>query len=232
MKRTSAKRITIGAGLGVLVLIASLWLLTRTLGNYDDPLYAGKSLDYWLTRLRSGDIAASNEAVSVVASRIIPQLTSTILQDTNDSSLRLFLIDALNGLPGVWINFSPASARRTGAASSIGQLGPAAKPAVPALIQALQGDDPSIHKAAISALGKIQSDPDVVIPLLIRCLDDPSVNDEAATALANYGPLARAAVPKLIPLLQAPDDDARLAARKALLKIDLEAAAKAGVQTN
>jgi hypothetical protein len=72
----------------------------------------------------------------------------------------------------------------------------------------------------------------VVIPLLISYLDDDNLNDEAATALGNYGSLARSAIPKILPLLHAADDDAQAAAQAALLKIDPDAAAKAGVKTN
>ena len=102
-------------------------------------------------------------------------------------------------------------------------MGPAAKSAVPALVQALKGKDTIVRGAAISALGKIHSDPEFVIPLLIGYLDDEGLNDEAALALANYGSLAKVAVPKIIPLLHAPDKDAQAAAAEALKKIDPEA---------
>jgi hypothetical protein len=54
--------------------------------------------------------------------------------------------------------------------------------------------------------------------------------DEAATAFGDYGRLAKEAFPKIVPLLEAIDDDARAAARAALKKIAPETAAKAGVK--
>jgi HEAT repeat protein len=87
-----------------------------------------------------------------------------------------------------------------------------------------------MHESAIKALGKIHSDPDVVIPLLIPYLTNDDLNDEAASALGDYGRLAEEAFPRIVPLLKAKDDDARAAARVALKKIDPEAAAKAGVK--
>jgi HEAT repeat protein len=133
------------------------------------------------------------------------------------------LVEALNGLPGVQIYYFEADSRRAFATVNIGELGPGAKSAVPALVQALKGKDAMVHEPALQALGKIHSEPDIVIPLLIGYLDDDNLNDEAALALANYGSLAKPAVPKIIPLLHAQDDDARAAALKALLKIDPEA---------
>jgi HEAT repeat protein len=86
------------------------------------------------------------------------------------------------------------------------------------LIEALKGKDSELHESAIKALRKIHSDPDVVIPLLVTYLDDENINDEAATALGNFGSLAKGAIPKIVPLLRAPDDDAQAAAREALEK--------------
>jgi hypothetical protein len=217
--RKHIKRISIGVLIGLAVFIGIVWLLSRTLGNHV-AFYAGQPIDYWQQQLNSHDSGASNQAFALINTRIIPQLVDQMFYDTNDSKLRLSLIEALNGLPGVQINFTPADARRSYAAGYLGILGPSAKPAVPALIQVLKGKDAGVHEAAISALGKIRSNPDVVIPLLITFLDDENLNDEAATALGEFGPLAKGAVPKILPLLHARDSDARQAAREALKKID------------
>ncbi len=205
------------------MLVGVVWLLALTLGNTPRDFYAGKPIQYWREQLDGRDVGASNEAFVVVNRRVIPQLIDTMFHETNDSNLRISLIETLNQLPGVYIYFTPAGGRRADAAQNIGGLGPAAKSSVPALIQVLKGKDAPVCEAAIQALGKIHSDPEVVIPLLIGYLDDDSVNDEAALALANYGSLAKAAVPKIVPLLHALDKDARVAAEKALKRIDPEA---------
>ncbi|MGH7967786.1 MAG: hypothetical protein ACREIC_03560, partial [Limisphaerales bacterium] len=70
---------------------------------------------------------------------------------------------------------------------------------------------------------QIHGEPDLVIPLLIAYLDDENLNNQAASALGNYGSLAKAAVPKIIPMLHAPDKDARVAAAAALKRIDFGA---------
>jgi HEAT repeat protein len=109
-------------------------------------------------------------------------------------------------------------------------LGPAAKAAVPPLVQAFKGKDARVRAAAVGALGKIHSDPDDVIPLLMGCLDDDDLNDHAALALGRFGALSKAAIPKLIPLLNGSGKEIRYAARVALKQIDPVAAAKAGVR--
>jgi hypothetical protein len=227
MKKNSIKRVAIGVLTGFVLLASAVWLLSRILGNTVPNLYAGKPIPYWRAQLNGHDQGASNEAFAIVNSQVIPQLTDRMFHDTNDSRLRLFLVETLNELPGVQINYFEAGSRRSSAAVNLGELGPPAKSSVPALIQALKGKDTMVHESAVVALGKIHSDPEVVIPLLTGYLDDDSVNDEAALALAEYGSLAKAAVPKIVPLLQAPDKDARVAGEVALKKIDPEAYANA-----
>jgi HEAT repeat protein len=224
-------RISIGVLVGMFIVVAGVWLLSRTLGNHD-TLYAyeGKSLNGWTQQLESHDAGASNQAYETLNRQIIPQLVDKMFHDTNDSTVRVSLIETLNGLPGVQINYAKAEARRSWAAGYLGRIGPPAKAVVPSLIQALKGSDAVLYEPAIRALGKIHSDPGVVIPLLIPYLTNDDLNDEAATALGNYGSLAKEAFPKILPLLHARDNDARAAARVALKQIDPEAAAKAGVK--
>jgi hypothetical protein len=222
-------RISLGVLSGLLVLAGVIWLLSLTLGDHAKP-YAGKPLGGWVQQLDSGDVGASNQAYAALNARIIPRLVDQMFHDTNDSKLRLSLIETLNSIPGVQINFTESAGRRSLAAHYLGSFGPPAKAAVPFLIRALKGPDVPLHEPAIKALGQIHSDPGVVIPLLIPLLTDDNLNDEAASALGNYGSLAKEAFPKIVPLLKAKDRDARAAARDALKKIDPEAAAKAGAK--
>jgi len=224
-------RISVGVFVGIAALAAIIWVLTKTLGNAQYPaLYAGNTMDYWSQQLYGHDVGASNAALAVVNSQLIPQFVDTMFHDTHDSSVRLSLIEVLNGLPGVQIQYEQADQRRAEAATCLGDLGPAAKSALPDLIKALKGKDAAIRGAAITSLGKIHSEPETVIPLLIPYLEDDNLDVAAASALAEFGSLAKSAVPKLLPLLHAKDDDDQAAAREALLKIDPDAAAKAGVK--
>jgi hypothetical protein len=220
MKINRLKHVALGMLVGIGVVVGMIFLPAKILGNSPRTVYAGKPIRYWEQQLTNRDAGAGNAAFSVVNAQVIPQLLDTIFHDTNDSRLRITLIDAL---PGVQIRFLPSETRRAYAARDMGFLGPAARSAMPVMLEALKGKDPAVRHAAVYVLGKTRCDPEVVIPLLIGYLEDDDLNEEAALALANYGRLAKAAVPKLIPLLSAPHKDSRTAAREALLKIDPEA---------
>jgi hypothetical protein len=225
-------RLLIQVLVGMMILSGMVWILSKTLGNAHYPtLYAGKTMEYWQQQLYGHDSASSNAAFVIVSTQLVPQLVDSMFHDTNDSSARLSLIKTLNGLPGVHIDYVEAADRRVEAVQDLGDLGAAAKSALPDLIRALKGQDAAIRAAAISSLGKIRSEPDTVIPLLIPYLEEDELDAPAAQALGEFGGLARPAVPKLLPLLQGKDKGERAAAREALLKIDPEAAAKAGIKT-
>lgn len=226
------KRILIGVVIGSAVLAGGIWVMIHTLGNYDDERYEGKPLSYWLEQAESREAATSNHARALLEALVIPQLTARMFCDTNDSSLRLGLIDQLNNLPGVQILYLPAESRRVRAANSLGDIGPRARAAIPDLIKALKGNDAAVQGPAANALGRIHSEPDKIIPMLIQCLDSPvqGVPEGAAEGLGEFGPLSKAAVPKLTELLKVRDKDLLRAVRSALKEIDPEAAAKAGVK--
>lgn len=233
VKRCSLKRrvgrIALGVVIGFGLLAGGVVGLVYTLGEHE-TLYEGKPIFQWIAQAQSKNAALSNSVNTVLNRTVIPQLTRTMFQDTNDSRIRLALIDYLNTLPNVSIFFRKADTRRADAAGMLGEFGPSARAAGPALLQALQGRDLAVRAAAAGALGKIQTDPATVIPLLIKYLDDEDLNSAAALALADYGPPAEAAVPKLIELSKLPDKDLRRAVTQALSKIQPAAAANAGMR--
>lgn len=222
-------RMFVAVAVGSGVVAVGIWVLIKTLGDHE-TLYHGKPLDYWAEQSNSGDTVAKNQARAILVKDIIPQLTEVMFHDTNDSRLRLTLVEKLNGLPGVNIYFTDAYGRRARAAASMGEFGLAASPAIPVLLQALKGKDAAVQGASIDALGKIHGEPDVIVPLLINYLDDSNLNSEAAEALGNFGSLAKTAVPKLIVLLKVMDKDLHHAVVQALRKIDPETAAQAGAK--
>ena len=105
-----------------------------------------------------------------------------------------------------------------------------------ALIAALQDSDRGVRISAASAFQFRNTHLDLVVPELARVLSDPdaSVRGNAATSLGNFGSAAKAAVPQLLQLLR--DTNSYVSgtvadrAAKMVLKIDPEAAGKAGVK--
>jgi HEAT repeat protein len=225
------KRILVGVVVGVAVLTFATWILIQTLGYHEDR-YQGRSLSYWIKQAETPEAAISNQARVVLESQVIPQLTAKMFSDTNDSSLRLSLIEKLNALPGVQILFIQADGRRAGVVTDLGDMGSRAKAAIPDLIKALKGNDSAVRGPAAKALGQIHCEPEKIIPLLVDCLNSPleGLPEGAARGLGEFGPLAQAAAPKLVELLKVPDKEMRAAAHSALMKIQPEAATQAGAK--
>jgi len=227
-KRLQGVILAMAAGLGLFVV--GIWHLSLGLGNAHETLYQGKPSSYWLAQLDSQNATASNQAIVVLNWQIIPRLTDEMVHDTNDSNFKMELIGCLNKLPGVTIYYSRAEDRRMRAAYELGEFGPAARTAIPGLIRAVKGNDLFSRNLAITALGNIHGEPEVVIPLLMSYLDDDNMNVVAAEALGKYGGRARAAVPRLIPLLKINDPEDLEVVQAALKNIDPEAAGKAGLR--
>jgi HEAT repeat protein len=102
---------------------------------------------------------------------------------------------------------SPEAALRPSAAQGLAERGPAALPAVGALLQtSLRDADAAVRLAAV-ALSRIDRREKAVVPLLVRALKegDDAQRWIAADCLAEIGPSADAAVPVLEELLKDPN---------------------------
>ena len=104
-------RIIISVATGLVGLAIGLFVFARSLGD-QEIRYQGKSFSYWCEELGSAELTSSNRASAIRNDVIIPQLTNLVLSDTNDSRLRVALVEALNGLPGLPIDFTCADGRR------------------------------------------------------------------------------------------------------------------------
>lgn len=224
------KRIVVAVIIGMAICAGGIWLLAKIIEDRPS-LFRGRPLNYWIAQAESHDAVASNQAREFLTAEVVPLLIDKMLHDYADSRLKAALVEQLDGLPLISVNYSPAPGRRALAASELGELGPLAKAAIPSLIQVLKSQDHGARIPAANALGEIHSDPDLVIPALIGCLDDKldDLPEAAAAALAKFGAQSKAAVPKLVKMLSDKEDDVRAAAAEALKKIDPDAA-KAGVK--
>lgn len=226
------QRVLIGVpvSIGVLagVILVMIWSVKERPVRYD-----GKPMEGWLQDLNGQDATVSNLASAELSAQIIPQLTNQMFLDTQDSHLRMKLIELLNELPGVELQYEPALYRRAAAARRLGDIGPLAQLAVPALLQALTAGDSVVRSRAAESLGRIHTDAGHVVPALVNSLSDTNseVRASAAEALSGWGKEAQPAVPRLVQLLDDRSDrDLMTAVREALKQIDPDAAAKAGVK--
>jgi HEAT repeat protein len=94
----------------------------------------------------------------------------------------------------------------------------AGAPAVPALIELLNTDDPRLRNLALSTLWGMGARAEAAVPTLAETLSDqdPEMRNGAAMALANMGATAAPAVPALLKALGDPDRRVRQTAVKAL----------------
>ena len=222
----------VGLVVGSVGFVAGIWVLIRLLAN-SEPTYQGRILDEWRAQLTNSNPETAKAALVVVQNLIIPGLTNRMFHDTYDSSTRLFIIEKLDSLPGVNVDYVSADSRRIQAVKDLASLGSLAKPGVPALLEAVRGADESLCAEAATALAEIHADPDLAIPALLSKITDSRGNGrpEVVDALGEYGTAAKAAVPKLIGMLQDwSSKEIRFAVPRALKKIDPEAAAKVGVK--
>jgi hypothetical protein len=83
----------------------------------------------------------------------------------------------------------------------------------------------------VVSLGHIRAKPEIVIPLLIPCLDDNDLREVALAALGEYGSRAKNVIPKLLLLLKVQDKDLHKLVQEVLKKIDPDVAAQAPAES-
>jgi hypothetical protein len=110
--------------------------------------------------------------------------------------------EASNAVPGLIVMFDhdPSPTPQTAIPAILGDLGPPAKAAVPAMLRGMTHTNVMVRNNAIYALRKIKAEPKLVVPELLKALKDPEimVRAQAIRALRDFGTDARDAVPALL----------------------------------
>jgi HEAT repeat protein len=125
-----------------------------------------------------------------------------------------------SGLPALIVALKSPAARGR-AATVLGQLGPKGQAAAPALLAALNDEDPEVRREVLFALGAIGPATSTSLDPVVKQLDDtePRVCAAAAYALGRMGSAAHVAVPKLRAAMQASDPLLRIISAWALVHI-------------
>ena len=107
------------------------------------------------------------------------------------------------------------------AARILGNIGPPARAAIPALSESFKDENGVVRCAAALAVWKITAEANTVVPLLTGLLDDKdsSVRRSAAYSLGQIGLAAKPAIPALVKLYDDKDRVSAVVASKALGKI-------------
>jgi HEAT repeat protein len=103
----------------------------------------------------------------------------------------------------------------------IGEFGPKANSAVPALAAALKDEDESVRSLAAYSLGNIGLEAKAAVPVLTEVLEDKStiVREKAAFALGKIGLAAESSIPALTTALRDKDESVRSQAAVAIANI-------------
>jgi HEAT repeat protein len=214
---TSVTKKRLGAWLVMLLvslIVGLMWQMTRQTES-SGLVYQGKPLSAWLDEvwhLDGGVDPEAEKAVRQIGTNAIPYLLK--LATTRDSTLKT-KVSAV--LPEKWfVGYTTRSAHNHfSAAFGFQALGPAAKSAVPTLINLLGDKDEDIRKTSSRALGSIGTEAQDAVPGLIKHLSDPArdVAVSSAEALENIPSTSVEEVPALLRALNSPPKELFIAIR-------------------
>jgi HEAT repeat protein len=164
-----------------------------------EPRHKGLPLDYWVTRLKQGnqkEQAEAREAMRIMGASAVPYLEELLVKQ--DSPTKLWLLKNYGKRFPYLYRVMPRTLdhSRAYAAAALGEMGPAASNAIPALMQLAKRNEPLLSSSATAAVMRIRGES--MSPLLQALENTNSANWQAvAMTLAEFGTNARPAVPVL-----------------------------------
>lgn len=214
------RRIAILVVGAVLAAAAFCMILSRDRG---EPVYQGKTASSWLAQFRKGNIVQpgrritfkveAEDAFRSMGPAAVPYLAKAI--ESRESAGHKFHAAMLRWMPRSLkrrFPFYPDQSGdvRTTALIMLGELGPAARAAIPALLRCLKQGDPNLRHTALVSLARVGAGDPRCRAALLHGLQDPhdDIRVSAAMFLENNPPLDPQDVPKLVACLE--DRDARV----------------------
>ena len=164
---------------------------------------------------------AAEKALSQIGPVAIPLLKDALCGEYGAGSGKALAGMGTRALPTL-IEGLKTEGCRAGAAIGVGQMGPMAASAVPALIAAVADNSRDVRTWSVRAPGQIGPQAKDAVPVLIATLKDSDkwVRLDAVVALGKIGPAARPAIPGLRAMLSDPDQQIRLNAQATLKAIE------------
>jgi HEAT repeat protein len=203
------------SALVVASLLAGLaWLVLRP----HEPVCEGKPLTRWL--LENLDRGTGTEhpkdthrgkAIRALGTNALPTLIK--MASTRYSTWTSILGELARVKEMAFLHLPPQQGKHEAAAWALKMLGPAARPAVPALIGLLSDRNAEVRLNAAQCLAGIGSVAQEAVPALLSSFvrsngtnsEDAALRSATANALAEMGPNARVAVPQLAAAADEPE---------------------------
>jgi len=204
------KRFLIGGFVLVALALAAIFLdPSHTILAFvkGERFYQGRSASAWRNALLDRAPSARTNTMKTLAegkAEAVPVLVELLRRDQRGNSAEV----------------------RWTAADILGQIGPDAADATPALGQALADDDPLVRRVAAESLGKIGPPASAAVPALAAMLQSED-RIYAVKALIRFKTAARDAAPALIAVLKDPSPEVRWNACEALGDMQAKAAVSA-----
>jgi HEAT repeat protein len=212
-------RTAIGLRLALVIAVLLIFFFAFPRG---EPSYQGKPLSRWIRGLEYENMNPTDEQRTALRAMGEPAVSRLVeILEHRDSLLKRKFVAYSRTHPNIHNRFIarrqviPEDVYHAEAATALGEIGPAARMAIPALVAATTNDYYIVRNRAKAALIKIREDS--VAPLL-QALNDPrSPNWTQAAQTAKYlGTNAQAAVPLLVKALQDTNVAVRQIATEAL----------------
>jgi HEAT repeat protein len=169
-----------------------------------DSFFHGRPTTYWNKALRDPNPSVHQETLSTLKTggpAALPVLVELVRQPNSDWTV---------------------TEVRCTAADLLGGMGPSAREAAPALVEALRDPDAHVRSVAVTALGEIGADASEAVPALVALLKTEDCL-KAVLALKAFGSEAMAANPALVELLKDKDPTIRWNVADTLAKIKVDA---------
>jgi HEAT repeat len=180
-----------------------------------------------LAMVRAKDTDLIPKLVSLARRQHLMEVHYVPADRRNYEAARAFAVlgaDASNAVPELIKAYDPggSTSSQNAIVSSLGGIGPAAKDAVPLLLQVLATNTNDIvWRGCFGALGEIHSEPEMVVPVLTGLMHNPKADAcyFAAQTLGCFGMDAKPATSDLLELLQDQDSNVREIAFRTLRQI-------------
>lgn len=188
------------------LLAGFAWLVLRP----HETVVQGKPLSRWLFDAYrgaapggDGSIANAEGAVRALGTNLLPVLVK--MAGTRVTGFRMTIGYMAREESLAFLHLPPQHDKHETAVWAFKVLGPAARPAVPALIKLVSDRDAGVRLTAVECLASLGPAASEAVPVLVGSLsatnrgrrDDPGLRSAAAYALGEIGPAAHAALARL-----------------------------------